>query len=85
MLIDGPIPFTSEAHFRSHDVLWQGQTKSNEGFLGPMHMEKGFHLVSEGDGAVVRALHTEHCFVTCDAVLMFFAVPKTTVNYFLRN
>ena len=38
-LIDGPIPFTSEAHFRSHDVLLQGQTKSNEGFLGPM--EKG--------------------------------------------
>ena len=48
-------------------------------------MEKGFPLVSEGDGAVVRALRTEHCFVTCDAVLMFFAVPKTTVNYFLRN
>ena len=81
--IDGPIPFTSEAHFRSHDVLWQGQTKSNEGFLGPM--EKGFPLVSEGDGAVVRALRTQHCFVTCDAVLIFFAVPKTTVNYFLRN
>ena len=81
--IDGPIPFTSEAHFHSHDVLWQGQTKSNEGFLGPM--EKGFPLVSEGVGAVVRTLRTEHCFVTCDAVLMFFAVPKTTVNYFLRN
>ena len=44
-----------------------------------------FSLVSDGDGAVVRALRTEHCFVTCDAVLMFFAVPKTTVNYFLRN
>ena len=56
--IDGPIPFTSEAHFRSHDVLLQGQTKSNEGFLGPM--EKGFPLVSEGDGAVVRALRTEY-------------------------
>ena len=81
--IDEPIPFTSEAHFRSHDVLWQGQTKSNEGFLGPM--VKGFPLVSEGDGAVVRASRTEHCFVTGDAVLMFFAVPKTTVNYFLRN
>ena len=54
----GPIPFTSEAHFRSHDVLLQGQTKSNEGFLGPM--EKGFPLVSEGDGAVVRALRTEY-------------------------
>ena len=81
---DGPIPFTSAAHFHSHDVLWQGQTKSNEGFLGPM--EKGFPLVSEGDDAVVRALRTEHCFVTCDVVLMFFAVPKTTVNnYFLRN
>ena len=26
--IDGPIPFTSEAHFLSHDVLWQGQTKA---------------------------------------------------------
>ena len=39
-------------------------------------------LVSEGDGAVVRALRTEHCFVTCYAVLMFFAVPKTTVNFF---
>ena len=26
--IDEPIPFTSEAHFRSHDVLWQGQTKA---------------------------------------------------------
>ena len=51
--IDGPIPFTSEAHFRSNDVLWQGQTKSNEGFLGPM--EKGFPLVSKGGGAVVRA------------------------------
>ena len=71
--IDGPIPFTPEAHFRSHDVFWQSQTKSNEGFLGPM--EKGFLLVSEGDGAVVRALRTEHCFVTCDAVLMFFDVP----------
>ena len=45
-------------------------------------MEKGFPLVSEGDGAVVRASRTEHCFVTCDVVLMFFAVPKTTVNYF---
>ena len=43
-------------------------------------MEKGFPLVSEGDGAVVRALHTEHCFVTCDVVLVFFAVPKTTVR-----
>ena len=62
---------------------WQGQTKSNEGFLGPM--EKGFPLVSEGDGAVVGALRTEHRFVTCDVVLMFFAVPKTTVNFFLRN
>ena len=40
--IDGPIPFTSEAHFRSHDVLLQGQMKSNEGFLGPM--EEGFPL-----------------------------------------
>ena len=77
------ILFTSEAHSRSHDVLWQGQTKSNEGFLGPM--EKGFPLVSEGDGAVVRTLRTEHWFVTYDTVLMFFAVPKTTVNYFLRN
>ena len=48
-------------------------------------MEKGSPLVSEGDGAVVRASRTEHCFVTCDVVLMFFAVPKTTVNYFLRN
>ena len=81
--IDGPISFTSEAHFRSHDLLLQGQTKSNEGFLGPM--ENGFPLVSEGDGAVVRALRSEHCFATCDAVLMFFAVLKTTVNYFVRN
>ena len=32
--IDGTIPFMSEVHFRSHDVLWQGQMKSNEGFLG---------------------------------------------------
>ena len=38
-------------------MLLQGQTKSNEGFLGPM--EKGFPLVSEGDGAVVRALRTD--------------------------
>ena len=77
---------TNTIHVRSpfsYDVLWQGQTKSNEGLLCPM--EKGFALVSEGDGAVVRALRTEHCFVTCDAVLMFFAVPKTPVNYFLRN
>ena len=66
-------------------MLLQGQTKSNEGFLGPMEKGLGFPLVSEGDGAVVRALRTEHCFVTCDAVLMFFAVPKTTVNYFLRS
>ena len=33
------------------------------------------------DGAVVRALRTEHCFVTCDAVLIFFAVPKTTFKF----
>ena len=81
--IDEAIPFTSEGHFRSHDVLWQGQIKSNEGFLGPM--EKGFPLVLEGDGAVVITLRTEHCFVTCDAVLMFFAVPKEkkTADYFL--
>ena len=46
---------------------------------------KGFPLVSEGDGAVVRTLRTEHCFVTCDNVLTFFAVPKTTANYFLWN
>ena len=43
---------------------------------------EGFSLVSERDGAVVRTLRTEHCFVTCDTVLMFFAVPKTTANYF---
>ena len=55
-------------------MLWQGQTKSNEGFLGPM--EEGVPLCSEGDSAVVRTLRTEHCFVTCDAVLIFFAVPK---------
>ena len=61
----------------------RNQTKSNEGFLGPM--EKGFPLVSEGDGTVVRILRTAHCFVTCDAVLMFFAVPKKTANYFLWN
>ena len=41
--------------------------RPNEGFLGPM--EKGFPLVSEGDGAVVRALRTEHCFVTDKAML----------------
>ena len=39
-------------------------------------MEKGFPLVSEGDGAVVKAVRAEHWFVTCDVVLMFFAVPK---------
>ena len=44
---------------------------------------EGFPLVSEGDGAVVRTLRTEHCFVTCVAVLMFFAIPKTTANYFV--
>ena len=51
--IDGPIPFTSEAHFCSHDVLWQGQTKSNEGFPGPM--EKGFPLFPN-----LMALWSEH-------------------------
>ena len=63
-------------------MLWEGQTKSNEGFLD--QLEKAFPLVLEGDGAVVGALRTEHCFVTCDAVLIFFAVAKTTVNYFLK-
>ena len=84
--IDGPIPvpFTSEAHFRSNNVLWQGQTKSNEGFLGPM--EKGSPLFRKVMALWSEPkLGTEHCFVTCVAVLMFFAVPKTTVNYFLRN
>ena len=113
------IPFTSKAHFRSHDVPWpwQGQTKSNEGFLGegfppyqlfsfssdkdrrtdsrirrkkhsaaPPGIEPriicDFLLVSAGDGAVVRTLRTKHCLVTCDAVLIFFAVPKTKANYF---
>ena len=32
--IHGTIPRKSEAHFRSHNVLWQCQTKSNESFLG---------------------------------------------------
>ena len=70
MAIDGTIIFKSEAHFRSHVVLLQGQTKSNEAFL-----EKSLPLVSAGDGAVGRTLRTEHCFVTCDAVLMIFAIP----------
>ena len=78
---------TNTIHVRSAFSFAQcalgGQTKSNKGFLGPM--EKGFPLVSECDGAVVRTLRTEHCLVTCDAVPMFFAVTKTTVNYFLQN
>ena len=48
-------------------------------------LEKGFPLVSAGEGAVGRTLRTEHCFVACDAVLMFFAIPKTRANYFLWN
>ena len=51
-MIDGAIPFLSEAYFRSHDrdVLWQGQTKSNECFL-----EKCFPLFQQ-----VIVLWSEH-------------------------
>ena len=49
-------------------------------------LEKGFPLVSAGDGAaaVVRTFRTDHCFVTCNAVLTFFAVPKTAAQFFLK-
>ena len=58
----------------------RSQTKA---FL--VQWKRVFTCLEGSDGAVVRTLRTEHCFVTCDDVLTFFAVPKTTANYFLWN